>query len=209
MAKDAVSLLEALGIKKAHIAGASMGGMIAQIVAANYPERTLTLTSMMATSGKPGLPIVATPEKMAAIPPPGPDADKDAYIARQIKVWQAIGSPAYPTDEAVLRKRIVQQVERSYCPACEARQGAASLFTGMEDRRAKLNSIQAPTVVVHGAEDPLVPVDAGRDVAANIPGAELRIIPGMGHEVPDALVKTIADAIVAAASRAAGSKQKK
>lgn len=204
MAKDAMGLLDALAIKKAHIAGASMGGMIAQIVATNYPERTLSLTSMMATDGKPGLPIVAKPERLAKIPPPGPDADKKAYIERQVKSWQAIGSPAYPTDEAILRQRITRDVERSYCPPCDARQGAASLFTALEDRRGKLKTIQAPTVVVHGAEDPIVPVEAGHDAAANIPGAELRIIPGMGHDLPAALVQTVADAIAAAASRAAG-----
>jgi pimeloyl-ACP methyl ester carboxylesterase len=209
MAKDAVGLLDALAIKKVHIAGGSMGGMIAQIVATNYPERTLSLTSMMATDGRPGLPIVAKPELMANIPPPGPDADKKAYIERQVKTWQAIGSPAYPTSEAVLRQRITREVERSYCPPCEARQGAASLFTALEDRRAKLKLIQAPTVVIHGAEDPLVPVEAGRDVAVSIPGAELRIIPGMGHDIPPALVKTFADAITAAASRATGSMRRK
>jgi pimeloyl-ACP methyl ester carboxylesterase len=209
MAKDAVGLLDALAIKKAHIAGASMGGMIAQIVATTYPERTLSLTSMMATSGKPGLPIIAKPELLASIPPPGPDADKKAYIERQVKLWQAIGSPAYPTDEAVVRQRVVREVERSYCPACEARQGAASLFTGMEDRRSKLKTIRVPTVVIHGADDPLVPVEAGRDVAANISGADLRIIPGMGHEIPAALVRTVVDAITAAATCANGSKETK
>ncbi len=203
MARDAVGLLDALAIKKAHIAGASMGGMIAQIVATNNPERTLSLTSMMATDGKPGLPIVAKPERMANIPPPGPAADQKAYIERQVKTWQAIGSPAYPVNEPLLRQRITRDVERSYCPPCEARQGAASLFTALEDRRAKLKSIHVPVVVIHGAEDPLVPVEAGRDVAASIPGAELRIIPGMGHDLPPALVKTFADAIAAAASRAA------
>jgi pimeloyl-ACP methyl ester carboxylesterase len=202
LAKDAVGLLDALAIKKAHIAGGSMGGMIAQIVATNYPERTLSLTSMMATDGKPGLPIIAKPELLAKIPAPGPDGDKEAYIERQVKSWQTIGSPAYPTDEAVLRQRITRDVKRSYCPPCEVRQGAASLFTGLEDRRATLKSIKVPTVVIHGAEDPLVPVEAGRDVAANIPGAELRIIPGMGHDIPPELVKSVADAITAAASRA-------
>jgi pimeloyl-ACP methyl ester carboxylesterase len=164
---------------------------------------------MMATDGRPGLPLVAKPELMANIPPPGPDANKKAYIERQVKTWQAIGSPAYPTSEAVLRQRITRDVERSYCPPCEARQGAASLFTALEDRRAELKSIRAPTVVIHGAEDPLVPVEAGGDVAASIPAAELRIIPGMGHDIPPALVKTFADAITAAASRATGSMRRK
>jgi pimeloyl-ACP methyl ester carboxylesterase len=206
MARDAVGLLDALGIKKAHIAGGSMGGMIAQIVATDHPEHTLSLTSIMATDGKPGLPVIAKPDVTAKIPPPAPDGDKEAYIARQVKALQIIGSPAYPTDEKTLRERVVRAVQRSYYPAGEARQGAAALVTALEDRRAKLRTIKAPTVVLHGAEDPIVPVEAGRDVAANIPGAELRVIPGMGHDLPIALVNTFADAITAAASRATGTK---
>ena len=209
MAKDAVGLLDALAIRKAHIVGMSMGGIIAQIVATNYPERTLSLTSMMATDGKPGLPIVAKPERMAKIPPPGPDDNRKAYIARQVKILEAIESPDYATDEAAILAKVNRDVERSYCPACEARQSGASLYTGLEDRRAKLKTIQAPVVVVHGAEDPVVPLEAGRDVAANIPGAELRIIPGMGHQIPLALVGTFADAIAAAAARAASARQTK
>jgi pimeloyl-ACP methyl ester carboxylesterase len=201
MARDAVALLDALAIRKAHIAGASMGGMIAQILATNYPQRTLSLTSIAATDGKPGLTVFGKPELAAKIPPPAPDGDKKAYIERQVKMWQAIGSPGYPTEEAVLRAKVTRDVERSYCPACEARQAAASLFTAMEDRRAKLKAIRAPSVILQGAEDPIVLLEAGRDVAANIPGSELRVIPGMGHDIPVALVKTVADAITAAASR--------
>ncbi len=177
--------------------------MIAQIVATEHPDRTLSLTSIMASDGKPGLPIIAKPERFAKVPPPGPDDDKKAYIERQVKVSQALGSPDYPVDEAELRERVTRNVERSFCPPCEARQAAASLAAAMEDRREKLKTIRVPTVVVHGAEDPIVPVEAGRDVAATIPGAELRIIPGMGHDAPPQLGKTIADAIVAAAKKPA------
>ena len=209
MADDAVGVLDALGIKKAHIAGASMGGMIAQIVATNHPEHTLSLTSMMATDGKPGLPIIANPERVSKIPTPAADGDKKAYIERQVKVWQTIGSQTYPIEEQRLLDRINRDVERSYCPACEARQGAASLYTAMEDRRLKLKTIHVPTVVIQGTEDPVIPVEAARDVAANIPGAELRIIPGMGHDMPRALVKTVADAITANASLEASAQRPK
>jgi pimeloyl-ACP methyl ester carboxylesterase len=201
MAKDAVGLLGALGIKKAHIAGASMGGMIAQIIATNYPDRTLSLTSMMAPDGKPGLPIVANPQRMASIPPPNPKEDKQAYIERRIKTMQALGSPSNPVPEAELRGIVTREVERSYCPACDDRQGAASLFTTLEDRRAYLKNIHVPVLVIHGADDPLVPVEASKDVASIIPGARLLVLPGMGHDLPPSLMKTVADAIADNASR--------
>jgi pimeloyl-ACP methyl ester carboxylesterase len=201
LAKDAIGLLDRLQIRKAHIVGASMGGMIAQIIASDWPDRTLSLTSLMATDGKPGLPLIAKPEAFAKVPSPVPGEDKAAYIERQIKVLEALGSPAYPTDEATLRKRATAAVERAYDPAADTRQATAAYLGAIEDRRPQLRTIKAPTVVVHGAEDPIVPVEAGRDVASNIPNAELRIIPGMGHEVPAALAPRIADAIAAAASR--------
>jgi pimeloyl-ACP methyl ester carboxylesterase len=202
MAADAVGLLDALGIKKAHIAGASMGGMIAQIVATDYPERVLSLTSMMASDGKPGLPIVAKPERFPQTPPPGPDAGKQAYIDHQVKVRMALAGPKYAPDRDELLHKVARDVERSFCIPCETRQSAAALFAALEDRRARLRTLRVPTVVVHGDEDPIVPLEAGRDVAANIPGAELRVISGMGHDIPKALVKTVAGAIAAAASRA-------
>jgi pimeloyl-ACP methyl ester carboxylesterase len=202
MAKDAVGLLDALGIRRAHIVGPSMGGMIGQIIAADYPDRALSLTSIMASSGKPGLPIFAKPEVLAKIPPPAPEGDKKAYIERQIKLLQLIGSQRAPIDEKTLREWVIRDVDRSYYPAGEARHAAVSLFAVHEDRRPKLKTIKAPTVVVHGEDDPLVAVEAGRDVAVNIPGAEFRLVPGLGHVIPVALVKTFADAITAAASRA-------
>jgi len=201
MAADAVGLLEALGIKQAHIAGVSMGGMIAQIIATDYPGRVLSLTTMMASDGKPGLPIIAKPERLPQTLPPGPDAGRQAYTDYQVKVRLAIAGPKYMPNEQDLIRKISEDVKRSFCVLCEARQAAAALFTALEDRRAKLETIRVPTVVVHGDEDPLVPVEAGRDVAAHIPAAELRIIPGMGHDIPPALVTTVADAISAAASR--------
>src|SRR5262245_19236288 len=209
LAKDAVGLLDALAIKKAHIAGPSMGGMIAQIIAAEHPDRVLSLTSIMASSGKPGVPLFAKPEVLGKIPPPGPEGDKKAYIDRQIKLLEQIGSQRAPIDEMVLRQWVTRDVERSYHPAGEARHAAASLFAVYEDRRAKLKTIKAPTVVVQGDDDPLVPLEACRDVAESIPGAEFRLLRGMGHVLPPALNKDIADAITAAASRATGAKTAK
>lgn len=199
MANDTVGLLDALGIRKAHLVGVSMGGMIAQIVAAKFPERTRSLTSIMAGSGNPALPLPAKPDVVAKMPPPVPNGDTEAIIAREIKVWQVIGSPGYPTDERLLRKRVTDAVKRSYYPAGMERQGVAAVFAG--DRRSSLKSIKSPTVVVHGSEDPIVPIEGGREVAANIPGAELRVIPGMGHDIPDALVPVVLEAITSATSR--------
>jgi len=115
-----------------------------------------------------------------------------------VKSWQVIGSQTYSEDQHVLSQKIARDMERSYCPACEARQGAASLVPAMEDRRPKLQTIRVPTVVIQGDEDPIIPMEAARDVAASIPGAEIRVIHGMGHDLPPALVKTVVDAIVLA-----------
>lgn len=200
MAADAVGLLDALEIERAHIVGASMGGMIAQLVAANHPERALSLTSIMSSTGNPSLPQ-GKPEAMAALMAPAPDPnDIPAIIARAINTWDVIGSPGFRTDEARRREWVQRDFERSYYPVGIVRQMAAIAANG--DRREKLKDVSAPTVVLHGADDPLVPVEGGRDTAETIPGAELRIIDGMGHDFPLQLVETFADAIEAAAGRA-------
>lgn len=201
MAADTIGLLDALRIQQAHLVGASMGGMIAQIVAADYPQRVLSLTSIMSTSGNPALPP-PTPAAAAILMTRAPNpANRDAYVAHGLNALRTTGSPGYPFDEAAARERILNEAARSYNPAGFARQIAAVTVSG--DRREKIRRISAPTVVVHGADDPLVPPAAGRDTAENIPNAELRLIPGMGHDLPPPLYDTIIDAIDSAAKRSA------
>ncbi|HEY5071854.1 MAG TPA: alpha/beta hydrolase [Caulobacteraceae bacterium] len=200
MAADAVGVLDGLGIARAHIVGASMGGMIAQLVAADYPDRVLSLTSIMSTTGNPELPR-ATPQALAVLNDRGPDPAKDfdGFLAHSIKGSRVVGSPAYPADEAELRDNAAAAFHRCYYPLGFARQYAAVMAS--PDRRPRLRKITAPTVVVHGEADPLVPLAGGRDTARNIPGAELEVIAGMGHDIPAALHDRIVAAIVRAAER--------
>lgn len=200
MAEDAVGLLDALGIERAHIVGASMGGMIAQLIAALHPDHVLSLTSIMSSSGNPALPR-ASDKALALLASPLPaGSGRDAVIERAVYAGEVLGSPGYRLDPEARRAAALLDYERAYYPAGAARQTAAIFAAG--DRRELLRAITAPTMVIHGADDPLVPVEAGRDTAANIPGAELIEIAGMGHDVPDPLVGRIADAIVAVAARA-------
>lgn len=201
MAADSAGLLDALDIPRAHIVGASMGGMIAQLVAVNHPEKTLSLVSVMSTTGNPALPP-AKPEAMAALTTPAPDpaADMDAYIVHSVKNQKVIGSPGYPTENAIIAERARNNAQRSFYPVGRTRQMAAVVACG--DRRPVLGGITAPTVVIHGGDDPLVPVEGGHDTAAAIPGAELHIIPGMGHDLPLQLIPQVCDLIELATARA-------
>ncbi len=200
MAADAVGLLDALGIAKAHIVGASMGGMIAQLVAADHPEHTLSLTSIMSTTGNPALPR-ATPEAMAVLNErgPAPTDDMEGFLAHAVVSARTIGSPGFPFDETTVRANAKRDAERSYYPVGFQRQYAAVMAS--PERRAKIAGITAPTVVIHGEADPLVPVSGGKDTAENIPGADLRIIPGMGHDIPPALYDTIVEGVMSAVAR--------
>ena len=188
MADDAVGLLDALKIERAHIVGASMGGMIAQHVAARYPERTRSLTSVMSTTGRRGLPR-ATPEAMAVLTDRPLKADLANIVEFGVKAARAVGSPAFPAPEARLREKTTLDFHRSFHPIGALRQMAAIVADG--DRRAMLGKITAPTLVIHGEADPLVPVEGGKDTAASIKGATLHLIPGMGHDLPLELVDEI------------------
>ncbi len=195
MAKDTVALMDALGIEKAHVVGASMGGMIAQVLAARFPSRVLSLTSMMSASGRRK---GARPKKEALqvfLHRPPPHADAAAVIAYLVEVFTVIGSPGFRTEPRLLEERITGWVRRAYDPAGTTRQLLAVVASG--DRRRLLHRIVAPTLVIHGADDPLVPVEAGRDTARNVPGAKLVVIDGMGHDLPDALLPKLASEIAA------------
>ncbi len=194
MAADAAALLDALGIDSAHVVGGSMGGMIAQLVAAGHPAKVRSLTSIFSTTGNPELPP-ARPEAMAALLGRPADGDLETLISFGIQTARAIGSPGYPAPEARLRANMERDIKRSFYPAGLARQFAAIVADG--DRRERLKQVSAPTLVIHGEDDPLVPVDGGRDTAATIAGAKLHTIPGMGHDLPLELIEDIADAIAA------------
>jgi pimeloyl-ACP methyl ester carboxylesterase len=202
MANDAIAVLDAAGVKRAHVAGVSMGGMITQRVAIDHPERVLSMTSIMsAPAANPPI-LQSTPAAAAVLnlPPPDPKADFEAFVAHGIKNARTIGSPGYPWDETALRERAISEYKRAFNPAGVVRQRQAIGADG--DRTEELRRLKVPAVVVHGADDPLVMPIGGELTAKAIPGAELRMIPGMGHDLPPGLYDTIIDAIVAAAARA-------
>ena len=189
MAQDAVGLLDALSVERAHIVGASMGGMIGQLVAALHPAKTRSLVSIMSSTGRRDLPP-GRPEAMAALMTPLPSDSREDRIAASMKTWRIIGSPGYPATDAELRADAERDIDRiPYEPTGTTRQMAAILVGS--PRNDVLKSVSAPTLVIHGADDPLVPVEAGRDTADSIPGAELIIVPGMGHDMTVALTPVL------------------
>jgi pimeloyl-ACP methyl ester carboxylesterase len=199
LAADAVGLLDALGIRAAHIVGGSMGGTVAQLIAINHPEHVRTLTSIMSSTGNPDLPGPA-PELIQQLlaPAPDPHEDLDAFLDHQVANAQLTQSPDYPTDPQELRAQFASDFNRSYYPAGALRHQTATFAA--TDRRTGLRTVSVPTLVIHGEADPLIPVAAGRDTAETIPGARLLLIPGMGHDLAPQLLSQYADAIVELAS---------
>ena len=199
MAADALGVLDARGIARAHVCGASMGGMIAQHLAARHPQRVKSLTLIMTTTGARRLPQPSMRVRRALLARPD-GRDEAAVVAHLEGLLGVIGSPAYPPEPALLRQRLQALVRRAWRPAGTARQITAVAADG--DRSALLPSIQAPTHVIHGEADPLVPVAAGRDLAARIAGASSDIVPGMGHDLPQQLLPRYAEGIAINAARA-------
>jgi pimeloyl-ACP methyl ester carboxylesterase len=201
MASDGMAVLDAAGAPRAHVAGVSMGGMIVQRMAIDHPDRVLSMTSIMSAPGAQGT-LMSTPEASAVLntPPPDPNADFEAFVAHGVNNALTIGSPGYPWGEAALRERVIAEYRRAFNPAGVARQMTA--IRGDGDRTPALNRLSVPAVVLHGEDDPLVQPIGGETTAAAVPGAELRMIPGMGHDLPPGLYDIFADAICAAATRA-------
>jgi proline iminopeptidase len=192
MAADTEVVLDAAGIERAHVVGVSMGGMIAQVFAATRPQRVHTLTSIMSTTGnpRPGIALGRARALRALLKRPPSNPTLDQAVDHLLFVFGVIGSPGFQQHAAQLRPHFERVARRGLYPAGTSRQLAAILASG--DRRVVLHGITAPTLVIHGADDPLVRIAAGRDTAANIHGARLKIIPGMGHDFPPALMAGIA-----------------
>ena len=198
MADDGVGVLDHLGIARAHVVGASMGGMIAQTMAIRHPERVLSLVSIMSNTGarwtgQPSLRLYSVLVKRAP-------RDRDGFVEHNMEVFRRIGSPGFPRDEDDLRQMATRSWHRGYDPAGAGRQLAAILASG--DRTEQLRSIRAPTLVVHGTADKLVAPSGARATANAIPGARLLQIPGMGHDLPRGAWPRIIDAIAENAARA-------
>ena len=194
MAADAVGVLDALGIESAHIVGASLGGMVAQTMAAQYPKRCLSLVSMMSSSGDRRLPPADLKVIRLLLQRPRRGSGTDELVEHFTRLMKAIGSPGFPTPDAELRAKMRVGVERCYHPEGTARQLLAVIASG--DRSSQLRGIGKPTLVLHGDSDPLIPLPHGVDCARKIPGAELKVIPGMGHDLAPGLVPILLDAVV-------------
>lgn len=198
MADDAFGLLDHLGIERAHVVGASMGGMIAQAMAIKRPERVLSLTSIMSTTGerragRPKLRVWGVLMRQAP-------RDRAAYIERFVRTFRLIGSPGFPADDERIRELAAATYERGHQAAGTGRQLAAIMASG--DRTEALRALRVPTTVFHGKADPLVPFRGGRATAAAIPDARLIAIPGMGHDLPREVWPQLIEAVVETAGRA-------
>lgn len=193
MADDGIGLLSALGINKAHVVGASMGGMIVQLMAVHHADRLLTMTSIMSSTGNGKLPQ-AEKHAMEALIAPLKGMDEETLVEHGLNIVRNIGSPGFPFDPDAQRERVLKNIRRSVYPAGLPRQLAAIIDDGC--RRSRLASVRTPTLVLHGEADPLVKLEAGEDTARHIAGSRLVTIPGWGHDLPLPLVPRIASEIV-------------
>jgi pimeloyl-ACP methyl ester carboxylesterase len=194
MARDTLALMSALNVPRAHVVGVSMGGMVAQIMAATAAARVLSLSSIMSTSGARRLPG-PRPEAMQALlsKPDNPDSI-ESLVSHFVGVYKVLGSPGFPVPEDLMRANLTRSLTRSYYPRGTARQMLAIVASG--DRSKLLRTISVPALVLHGKEDPLIPVQCGHDTAAKIPRATLQVIAGMGHNLPPDLVPILTRSLI-------------
>ncbi len=202
MAADVLGLMDELGVVAAHVVGCSMGGMIAQILAARAPQRALSLISVFSTSGDPDLPRGSEEALASLLSSPADAENPQAVVAHSVRIAKLLGSPAYPQAEEKLYEMAERAYTRSNCPDGYQRQYLA--IAAAAGRVALLRSIRAPTLVLHGRDDPLFPVACARSTAEHIPGAKLELIDGWGHDFPEALVADLVDSIVNHARRSDG-----
>ena len=201
MAADAVGLLDALGIQKAHVVGASLGGAIGQTMAIEYPDRVRSLTSMMSTTGNQSV-GQASPEVLREVFSGPPAVTRDEVVQRAVRAFRAVGSPGYPNDENEIAVRAGRAFDRCHDPIGIARQGVASVASG--DRTERLRHLKLPALVIHGLADRMCDPSGGRATAEAIPGAELVLIEGMGHDLPPGLRPQLAARIADFVWRAEG-----
>ena len=194
MAADAVGVMDALGIESAHLVGASLGGMVAQTIAAAFPKRCTSLVSIMSSSGDRRLPPAELKVIRKLLKRPRAGSGTDELIEHFSQLMKAIGSPGFPMADDYLHERMRVGVERCYCPEGTARQLLAVIASG--DRSAQLRSIGKPTLVLHGDSDPLIPLAHGIDCARKIDGAQLQVVPGMGHDLAPGLLPILSDALL-------------
>lgn len=200
MADDGAAVLDHLGIKEAHIVGSSNGGAIAQIFAYRHREKTATLVSIMATSGRRGLPRPSEKANEWLGRPKNPSGTRDGAIQEALDGNDILGSPGYPRNDETLKAKAGMLYDRAFYPDGASRHLLASIASA-DGRVPHLASITAPTLVIHGKDDPLVPVASGQDLADTVEGADILVIAGMGHEYPDPVCGRIASAIVSNAAR--------
>lgn len=193
MARDAQAVLDHLEIERAHIVGASMGGMITQVFAAEHADRAASATTIMSSNNQAFLPPPGPKQFMGLIGPPPKNADREALIAHRAKIGRIIGSPVYPMDRATALALSAANYDRSYYPAGQIRQMAAIQGTGSlldYNKRTKV-----PTLVLHGTHDKLVRPSGGRAIARAVPGARLHMVEGMAHDLPEPLWDEIVGAL--------------
>ncbi len=207
MARDSVGVLDALGVTRAHVVGVSMGGMVGQVMSAQAPQRVASLTAIMSNTNNPALPKADRAILRSLFAPQPKAKSREELIERALKKWDIIGSPDGGHDPVEFRARIARAIDRCEYPAGVRRQIAAIVASG--DLRRYARKIAAPTLVIHGSKDPLAPPAGGKDIAANVPGARLEIIDGMGHDLPPKYLPRITELVLGHIGRGDGAAAEK